>query len=546
MKLIREKNTKIDVGQIFLSIFSLIIIIIVSIPLVYLIFRVLGGDGNFIELIFRERIYKIILRTLSLVFCVTVLSLIIALSLSWIIERTDIPGKKLFTVLGVLPIVLPSYVAAMIFVDFLGPKGRLQGWLEPFGVTQLPEIYGLWGSTLVLSFLSYPYLFLIIRSSLNKLDASLEEASKILGKSEIKTFFLITIPLLRPAISSGCILVALYTLSDFGAVSLLRYETFTWAIMTQYESSFNRIVAASFSLVLIFFALLILILDGALIKPKNYFVSGISGASRRIKPVKLNVLGKISCIFIVMIIIFFSVFFPFYGLTYWFIRGAIAGEILKFNWLIVWNSILVSFLTSLCCVICSILISLLIVKYNNRIGKLAEKISYVAFGLPGIAIALGVIFVGIKLISPLYQTLGLLILGYLILFLPVTLGAVKSSMLQINPHIEEASRSLGFKMWYTIFKITIPIITSGILAGGILVFMLTMKELPATMILSPLGFQTLATTIWSYSSEAFFAKSAFPAMLLVLISGPFTAYLAFKGYQTYSISEKFTEESIDV
>ena len=472
MKLIREKNTKIDVGQIFLSIFSLIIIIIVSIPLVYLIFRVLGGDGNFIELIFRERIYKIILRTLSLVFCVTVLSLIIALSLSWIIERTDIPGKKLFTVLGVLPIVLPSYVAAMIFVDFLGPKGRLQGWLEPFGVTQLPEIYGLWGSTLVLSFLSYPYLFLIIRSSLNKLDASLEEASKILGKSEIKTFFLITIPLLRPAISSGCILVALYSLSDFGAVSLLRYETFTWAIMTQYESSFNRIVAASFSLVLIFFALLILILDGALIKPKNYFVSGISGASRRIKPVKLNVLGKISCIFIVMIIIFFSVFFPFYGLTYWFIRGAIAGEILKFNWLIVWNSILVSFLTSLCCVICSILISLLIVKYNNRIGKLAEKISYVAFGLPGIAIALGVIFVGIKLISPLYQTLGLLILGYLILFLPVTLGAVKSSMLQINPHIEEASRSLGFKMWYTIFKITIPIITSGILAGGILVFML--------------------------------------------------------------------------
>ena len=445
-----------------------------------------------------------------------------------------------------LPIVLPSYVAAMIFVDFLGPKGRLQGWLEPFGVTQLPEIYGLWGSTLVLSFLSYPYLFLIIRSSLNKLDASLEEASKILGKSEIKTFFLITIPLLRPAISSGCILVALYTLSDFGAVSLLRYETFTWAIMTQYESSFNRIVAASFSLVLIFFALLILILDGALIKPKDYFVSGISGASRRIKPVKLNVLGKISCIFIVMIIIFFSVFFPFYGLTYWFIRGAIAGEILKFNWLIVWNSILVSFLTSLCCVICSILISLLIVKYNNRIGKLAEKISYVAFGLPGIAIALGVIFVGIKLISPLYQTLGLLILGYLILFLPVTLGAVKSSMLQINPHIEEASRSLGFKMWYTIFKITIPIITSGILAGGILVFMLTMKELPATMILSPLGFQTLATTIWSYSSEAFFAKSAFPSMLLVLISGPFTAYLAFKGYQTYPISEKFTEESIDV
>ena len=129
--------------------------------------------------------------------------------------------------------------------------------------------------------------------------------------------------------------------------------------------------------------------------------------------------------------------------------------------------------------------------------------------MPGIAIALGVIFVGLKLISPLYQTIALLILGYIILFLPVTISAIKSSMLQINPHIEEASRSLGFKMWYTTLKITIPIIISGVLAGGILVFMLTMKELPATMILAPLGFETLSTSIWSYSSEAFFAKSAY-------------------------------------
>ena len=217
----------------------------------------------------------------------------------------------------------------------------------------------------------------------------------------------------------------------------------------------------------------------------------------------------------------------------------------NFKWLIVWNSILGSFLTAFVCVISSILISLFIVKYNNVIGKLTEKISYIAFGLPGITIALAVIFVGIKLISPLYQTIGLLIIGYVILFLPVTLGAIKSAMVQINPHIEEASRSLGLKMWSTVLKITIPIIPSGILAGGILVFMLTMKELPATMILAPLGFQTLATSIWTYSSEAFFAKSAFPAMLLVLISGPFTAYLAFKGYQTYTISEESIGSDLD-
>jgi len=533
----------IDIGQTFLSVFSFFIILIISIPLVYLVVRVLGSDGNLLELIFRRRIYEIIIRTLTLVFSVTILSLIIALTLSWIIERTDIPWKKFFTILSVLPIVFPSYVAGMIFVDFLGPKGRVQGWLEPFGVTQLPEIYGFWGSTILLSLLSYPYLFLIIRSSLSRIDANLEEASKILGKNSLKTFFLVTLPLLRPAISSGCILVALYTLSDFGAVSLLRYETFTWAIMTQYESSFNRVVAASFSLVLIFFALLILILDGVIVKPKNYYVSGISGTSRKIKLIKLNLLNKIFSVFIIVLVIFFSVFFPFYGLTYWLIRGAIAGEIINFNWILVWNSISVSFLAAISCVFCSLLISLLIVKYNNKIGILTEKISYLGFGLPGIAIALGVIFVGLKLISPLYQTIALLILGYIILFLPVTIGAIKSSMLHINPHIEEASRSLGFKMWYTTLKITIPIIISGVLAGGILVFMLTMKELPATMILAPLGFETLSTSIWSYSSEAFFAKSAFPSMLLVLISGPFTAYLAFRGY---TISDKPVKENLDV
>jgi len=536
------KKLEIDFGKLFLIIFSFLIIIIVSVPLIYLIVKVLGSDKSFIELIFRVRIYQIILRTLTLVFCVTIFSLLIALILSWIIERTDLPGKKIFTILGILPIVFPSYVAGMIFVDFWGPRGRVQGWLEPFGVQQLPEIYGLWGSTIVLSFLSYPYMFLIIRSTLSRLDGSLEEASRVLGRGGVKTFLYTTVPLLRPAIGSGCILVSLYTLSDFGAVSLLRYETFTWAIMTQYESSFNRVAAASFSLVLILFAFLFLIINSVGLKSRNYYVSGISGSSRKPKLLELGIRGKIVSFSLVIILIFFSVFFPFYGLTYWFIRGIISGEILKFDWIIVWNSIFVSFLTAIVCVISSVLISLLIVKYNNRIGKLTEKISYIAFGLPGITIALGVIFIGLKLITPLYQTIGLLIISYVILFLPVTLGSIKSAMLQINPHIEEASRSLGFKMWPTIIKITLPIILSGILAGGILVFMLTMKELPATMILAPLGFQTLATSIWSYSSEAFFAKSAFPAMLLVLISGPLTAYLAFKGYQTYSVPDGINKE----
>jgi iron(III) transport system permease protein len=147
-----------------------------------------------------------------------------------------------------------------------------------------------------------------------------------------------------------------------------------------------------------------------------------------------------------------------------------------------------------------------------------ERVAYVGFALPGIAVALGLVFFGANYAPVLYQTLGMLILAYLILFLPAAVGATRTSLLQISPNVEQAARSLGRSPFQVMTTITLPLVRPGILSGAALVFLLTMKELPATLILSPIGFKTLPASIWSAASEAFFAQAAAPALFLILAS----------------------------
>ena len=147
-----------------------------------------------------------------------------------------------------------------------------------------------------------------------------------------------------------------------------------------------------------------------------------------------------------------------------------------------------------------------------------ERASYVGFALPAIAVALGLVFFGAGYATPLYQTLPLLVLAYVVLYLPASVGATRTSMLQVSPRVEEAARNLGANSLRRLLTVTVPLVGPGILAGAALVFLLTMKELPATLILAPPGFQTLATSVWSAASEAFFAQAAMAGLLLVAVS----------------------------
>lgn len=495
-----------------------------ALPLVYLVLRTLGAGPEVWELLFRTRTAEIILRSLLLVVTVTGACMALAVPLAWLTVRTDLPLRRFWAVATALPLVIPSYIGGFLVIVALGPRGMLQQALAPLGVERLPEVYGFPGAVLTLTLLSYPYVLLTVRASLWRLDPALEESARSLGRGPWETFLRVTLPLLRPAIAAGSLLVALYTLSDFGAVSMLRYETFTWAIYVQYESAFNRMIAAALSLVLVAFTLLLLFLEARTRSRAAYYRSA-AGATT--PPPQIN-LGrwKAPALFFCTLIVLFALILPMTVLLYWVGRGLSAGEPLLLLWGPGLNSITAAAWAAGATVAAALPVAFLSVRCPGRLSAAIERLSYVGFALPGIAVALALVFFGAHFARPLYQTMPLLVFAYGVLFFPAALGAVRSSLHQVSPHLEEVARSLGHSRWGVLRTVSLPLMRSGLLAGAALVFLLTMKELPATLILSPLGFKTLATAIWSAASEAFFAQAAAPALLLILISSVPLAFLA--------------------
>tara|TARA_B100000315_G_scaffold233772_1_gene247157 strand:+ start:573 stop:2078 length:1506 start_codon:yes stop_codon:yes gene_type:complete len=493
-------------------------------PVVYLVLRTLGAGMEAWDLLFRVRILQILGRTVLLVVAVSLGSIALAVPLAWLTVRTDLPLRKVWAVLTALPLVIPSYVGGLVVVVALGPRGMLQGLLDgPFGIERLPDIHGFSGAFLTITFLSYPYALLTVRAALQRMDPSLEETSRSLGFSPWSTFLRVTLLHLRPAVAAGALLVGLYTLSDFGAVSLLRYETFTWAIFVQYESALDRTLGAALSLVLVGIALGIVAAESLTRGRSRYYSSG-SGAARPPAPARLGRWRWPAVAFCATVVIV-SLALPVSILGYWVIRGVAAGEPFLVLWEALRNSMYVSALAALAAVAASLPIAILSVRYPGLLSTIFERVTYIGFALPGIAVALALVFFGAKYTPPLYQTTGLLVFAYVVLFLSPAVGAARTSLLQVSPHMEEAARGLGRSPLRVFASVTLPLVRPGIISGGALVFLLTMKELPATLILSPVGFTTLATSIWAATSEAFFAQAAAPALLLILASSIPLAFL---------------------
>ena len=491
---------------------------------VYLAIRSLGAGYEFWDALLRLRVLEILMRTLLLVGTVTAASIVLAVPLAWLTIRTDLPLARVWGVLATLPLVIPSYVAGFAVVVALGPRGMLQGFLEgPLGIERLPDISGFPGAMLTLTLLSYPYVLLTVRAALQRLDPSLEESSRGLGYSWRATFRRVVLPLLRPSVAAGGLLVALYTLSDFGAVSLLRYETFTWAIFIQYEAALDRTLGAAFSLVLVILALVFLGME-TLTRGRSRYYRVDTGVAR---PPTIIPLGRWRwpATGFCAVVVTLSLALPMTVLVYWVVRGVGAGEPLLLVWDATWHSLYVAALASVAAVVAALPIAALSVRYPGLLSFLIERITYVGFALPGIAVALGLVFFGANFARFLYQNISLLILAYVILFLPAAVGSARTSFLQVNPSVEDAARSLGRPLFSVFTSVTLPLVRPGILAGAALVFLLTMKELPATLILRPIGFSTLATSIWGAASEAFFAQAAAPALLLILASSAPLAFL---------------------
>ena len=495
---------------------ALLVMVATLVPLVYLGVRAAEAGSGLGALVFRARTARVLLNTALLATGVGLGSALVAVPLAWLTTRTDLPGRRVWSVLATLPLVIPSYVGALTVVAALGPRGFLQRALAPLGVERLPEIYGFTGACLTLILFTYPFVYIGTRSALLGVDPAIEEAARSLGGGHWRTFFRCTLPQTRPALVAGVLLAALYAVSDFGVVTLLRFDAFTRVIYVQYRSSFDRSQAAATAIVLVVFAATILAAETRARGRAAYYRLG-SGSARRTRPVPLGRWRWPATAFCLAIVAA-SLGLPVGVLAWWLVSGA-SGEVVVADLArTAANSVGVSAATAMVATVAALPVAVLVVRYGGRLARLAERVTYLGYALPGIVVALAFVSLGATYLPGIYQTLPLLVAAYVIRFLPQAVGAVRAALLQVSPRVEEASRTLGRSGPTTAVSVTLPLAAPGIGAGATLVFLTVMKELPVTLLLRPTEWDTLATAIWGASSGGAYGKAAAPALLLILLA----------------------------
>ncbi|WP_456475258.1 ABC transporter permease [Candidatus Pyrohabitans sp.] len=493
---------------------AILILAAMLLPLTYLLIHTSSAGEKALSLLTHKRTVQVFVNSLFLALAVTTFSAMIAVPLAFLTVRTDLPARRFWSVATILPLAIPSYVGSFALISALAPRGSIiQNLLSPLGVEQLPSIYGFPGAVLSLTLFTYPYILLSVRSALYGLDPALEEVAQSLGYARRETFLRVVLPLLKPSIAAGTLLVALYSLSDFGTPSLMRFDSFTRVIYIQYQSTFDRSMAAVLSVLLVMVAALLVYLEQRVRRVSYYSTS----AGVRRKP-KLIALGKwrwIALAFCISVV-GLALILPLSVIAYWLIRGVMAGEAFNSIFHLALNSALVSSLAALAVIPAALIVAVIAVRYPSPLSKLIEQSTYIGFAMPGIVVALSLVFFGAG--TPLYQSMAMLIFAYMVLFIPQAVGTVRSSLLQLNPRMEEAARSLGSNAWQTLRLVVVPLTRPGILTGSALVFLSTMKELPATLLLAPIGFSTLATRVWSATEDVFFAQAAAASVLLIAVS----------------------------
>jgi iron(III) transport system permease protein len=495
------------------------------IPIIYILIRAFGGDFEVWQRIVQTRLLKLLGNTLTLVISVTAGTTIIGVSMAWLTERTNLPGRKIFRWLLALPLAIPPYIGAIIHLALLRPRGGIVSqWIDQIsnGFISLPNPTGFWGATFVLIIFSFPYIFLLTGAAFRSMNASIDEAARMLGRNAWQTFWHVLLPILRPGIIAGAILVAFDILAEYGTVALLRFETFSSAIFVQLAGRYDRSAASILSSVLILLALFFLFAE---IKMQGKAQFTQIGAHWR--PAKLINLGKYRGLALaaVLLVVFLSFIVPLTFLVYWSIEGILDNTLLSSMQVGskgIGNYVLNSFWCAGFAAILAVLLSLPVAIYTNRhpgkISRLFSQLSQVGYAIPGVVVALSLFLLVNRFLPFMYATPMIVVMAYVLRYIPQAVRSSEATLGQLSPSLEDAARLLKRNPLQTFFQVTLPLIFPGLLAGGALVFMSSLKELPATLLLRPAGFETLAVRVWIWSEEGFYFQAAPAALLLVIIS----------------------------
>ena len=466
-------------------------------------------------------VFSLLFNTLTLFLAVVLTSLLIGLLVSIFTVRYELPASKILFSLTILPLVIPSYIGALTYVSAFSPRGLFVDIFSNFGLNEISGIDGFVGSWIVLTLFTYPYVQLVCSSALRNLDSTVEDAARSLGVKKVKMYTSVVLPRLKKPIIYSSLLVGLYVISDFGAVSLMKYGTMTKAIYSYYVININGDPVIFYSTILIFLALIISFAQRGSDISRS---AKVSGTPREMEKIKLSKKPKILVLAFFFVLIFFSLFVPVSVLGYWLFRGLAQGNTVSGALSGILGSLTAATVTSILAMAIATPIVVMISQYRSKFGDLFEKVTLTLYGLPHIAVGISMLFITIKIFPSIYQTFITLIISYLIVFLPQAVDGGQASMEQVKLSYIEASSGLGFSKIDTFFKITFPLIYRGLLAGAALVFLSTMKELPQTLLLRPTGFSTMAVDIWSNASEALFTQAAFSAFILLAISA-FPTYI---------------------
>ena len=517
-----------------------LVALFVAVPLAYIFIRALEAEPEAWRRLFQTRIWGLLGNTLLLVVAVTGGALLTGVSMAWFTEQTELPGRKIFRWLLAMPLAIPAYIGGIVHLALLRSRGGyIPQLLETiFGQPVFtPSPLGFWGATFILTLFTYPYVYLLSAAAFRSLHASLEEAARTFGRTPFQTLFQVTLPALRPGLAAGALLVALDILAEYGTVALLRYETFSSAIFVQLSGRYDRSAASVLSGILV--ALAILILWGELRLQGQARFTQMESNWRPAPPIPLGK-WRIPALLLVLGVVSASLLVPVAVLTIWSIQAFFDPQTLATvfrtgsqsfgNY--VWNSLWSSGLAALLAVTLSLPVALLSVRYPNRFSRFISRFCQVGYAIPGVVIALSLVLFVNRWLPFLYATPLVVVIAYVLRHMPQAVRASESALNQLSPSLEEAARMLGRTSPQTFLQVTLPLILPGLMAGGSLVFLTSLKELPATLLLRPAGFDTLAVRVWIWATEGFYSQAA-PAALLLVLASAFPLYFLLRREQIF-------------
>lgn len=494
-------------------------------PLIYLVVRSVTEGSDVWGVIASRAALVPLLRTIGLGLSVAIAASAIGTSLAWFVGRTDLPGRRWVKLLLPLPLVFPSFVGAFVMLAAFAPGGIVARWGLSVGV-----IDGFVGAFAVLTLFTFPYVYLPVLARLRSLPPALEESARLLGVRPRRSFWTVVLPQIADAMVGGSLLVFLYTISDFGVVQLMRFGTLTRSIYAA------RLLDRSTSIAL---SLLLAILALGAVTSERWSaralrrVPGKPAARRfdvklgRAKPLAVSFVGGILLLSLVV---------PVGVLVWWVARassGRGAGMFAELRGLAApaFNTASVSLLAATVAAVVVLPVAYASMRRRSRLGAASNAIVLTGFALPGVVLALALVFWtlgGPGFLGILYQSLPLLVLAYVIHFGAHSLRTTRTALAGLPDRIDDAARTLGARRWQRLIEVELPLIAPGALAGAGLVLLSTMKELPATLLLAPAGFQTLAIKVWQATESAFFGQASLAALALVLVSGVLTWWLVIR------------------